>query len=140
MSSALSPSVNAELEVDIECDRLNWSTFTILGTSCFIDFPKRDPGCLRAGLRDGIPPLTGELLVRVIGRVGVRGGEGKELEDEVEDGGLGMAERLGVLGFDVLSILFGGVAVFRGGGDVREDRLAGGGGEGLAGILVGNAL
>lgn len=141
MSSTLSPSVNEELEVDMECDRLNWSTFTILGTSCFIDFPKRDPGCLRAALRDGVPPLTGELLVRVIGRVGVRGGEGKELEDEVEDGGLGMAERLGVLGFDVLSIFFGGVAVFRGGGEgPREDSLAGGGGETLAGVLVGNAL
>lgn len=139
MSSALSPSVNEELEVDIECDRLNWSTFTILGISCFIDFPKRDPGCLRAGLRDGVPALTGELLVRVIGRVGVRGGEGKELEDEAEDGGLGMAERLGVLGFEVLSILFGGVAVFRGGGgDAREDSLAGG--ERLAGVLVGNTL
>lgn len=133
MSSALSPSVYEELEVDMEWDRLNWSTFTILGTSCFIDFPKRDPGCLGAGLRDGVPPLTGELLVRVIGRVGVRGGEGKELEDEVEDGGLGIAERFGVLGFEVLPILFDGVAVFRGGGEgAREDD--------LAGVLVGNAL
>jgi len=36
-----------------------------------------------------------------------------ELEDEVEDGGLGMVERLGVLGFEVRSNLFGGVAMFR---------------------------
>jgi hypothetical protein len=127
MSSTLSPSVKAELELDSECDRLNWSTFTILGiTSCVVDFPKGDSGCLRVGLRDGVPPLVGELLFRAIGRVGVRG-EGRELEDEVEDGGLGMAERLGVLGFEVRSILFGGVTVFRGGGDGRRvDSLPGG--------------
>jgi hypothetical protein len=101
-------------------------------TSCVVDFPKGDSDRLWVGLRDGVPPLTGELFFRVIGRVGVRG-EGKELEDEVEDGGLGMAERFGVLGFDVRSILFGGVAVFRGGGDGRRmDILPGGGGEGSA--------
>jgi hypothetical protein len=100
ISSALSPSVNAELEP--EYDLLNWSTFTILGIlSCFIDFPKGDSGGLWAGLRDdNAPPLAGELLPRAVCRVGVRG-VGKELEDEVEDGGLGMAERVGVLGFGV---------------------------------------
>src|SRR5579863_7959057 len=130
MSSALSPAVKAELELDSECVRLNWSIFTILGiTSRVVDFPKGDSGRLWVGLPDGVPPLTGELLFRVIRRVGVRG-EGKELEDEVEDGGLGMAERLGVLGLEVRSILFGGVAVFRGGGDGRRvDSLPGGDGE-----------
>jgi hypothetical protein len=130
--------VKAELELDTECDRLNWSTFTILGIApCFVDFPRRDSGCLRAGLRDGVPPITGEGLFRVVCRVGVRG-VGKELEDEAEDGGLGKVERLGVLGFDVRSILFGGgVAVFRGSEDrVRGDGLAGEDGEGL----VGNTL
>jgi len=138
MSSALSPSVKAELELDSECDRLNRSTFPIFGTiSCFIDFPNGDSGCLRAELRDGVPPLTGELLFRVIVRVGVRG-EGKELEDEVEDGGLGMVERLGVLGF---TNLFDGLAVFRCGGDgARVDSLPGGDDEGSAETLVGNTL
>lgn len=121
--------MKAELELDTECDRLNWSTFTILGTSCVVDFPKSDSDRLWVGLRDGVPPLTGRLLLRVISRVGVRG-EGKELEDEVEDGGLGMAERLGVPGFEVRSILFGGVAVLRGGVDGRRvDSLPGGDGE-----------
>ncbi len=54
---------------------------------------------MRAGLRDGVPPLTGGLLLPMTCRVGVRG-VGKELEEEEEDGGLGMAERLGVLGFE----------------------------------------
>jgi hypothetical protein len=93
-----------------------------------VDFPKSDSDRLWVGLRDGVPPLTGGLLLRVISRVGVRG-EGNELEEEVEDGGLGMAERLGVPGFEVRSILFGGVAVLRGGGDGwRVDSLPGGGG------------
>jgi hypothetical protein len=119
ISSALSSSVKAELELDSECDRLNWSTFTILGiTSCRLGFPKRDSGCLRAALRVGVPPLIGELLFLVTCRVGVRG-VGKELEDEAEDGGLGMVERLGVLGL----IIFGGVAMFR----VGDDRERGGG-------------
>jgi hypothetical protein len=82
----------------------------------------RDASCLRAGLRDGVPPLTGELLFPVTCRVGVRG-VGKELEDEVEDGGLGMVERLGVPGFKVRSVLFGGMAIFRAG----DDRERGGG-------------
>jgi len=53
-----------------------------------------------------------------------------ELEDEVEDGGLGMVERLGVLVFEVRFNLFGGVAVFRAGDD-REwgDGLVGEDGE-----------
>jgi hypothetical protein len=118
ISSALSPSVKAELELDAECDRLNWSTFTILGMpACRLGLPRRDAGCLQAGLRNGVPPLTGERLFPVTCRVGVLG-VGKELEDEVEDGGLGMVERLGVLGFDVRSNLFGGVAMFR----VDDDR------------------
>ena len=63
MSSALSPSVKAELELDTECDRLNWSTFTILGIlSCFVAFLEGDSGCLRGGLRDGVPPLAAALL------------------------------------------------------------------------------
>jgi len=37
----------------------------------------------------------------------------KELEDEVEDGGLGMAERLGVPDLGFRSVFFGGVTVFR---------------------------
>jgi hypothetical protein len=129
ISSALSPSVKAELELDSECERLNWSTFTILGiTFCRLGFPKRDSGCLRAGLRDGVPPLTGEILFLVTRRVGVRG-VGRELEDEAEDGGLGMVERPGVLGFEVRSILFGEVA-FRAGNDgERGDGLAGEDGE-----------
>jgi hypothetical protein len=73
-------------------------------------------------LRVGVPPLTGELLFPVTCRVGVRG-VGKELEDEAEDEGLGIVERLGVLGFEVRSILFGGVAMFRAG----DDRERGGG-------------
>lgn len=114
ISSALSPSVKAELELDAECDRLNWSTFTILGmASCRLGFPRRDAGCLQAGLRDGVPPLTEERLFPVTFRVGVLG-VGRELEDEVEDGGLGMVERLGVLGFDGRS---GGVAMVRAGDD-----------------------
>ena len=117
MSSALSPSVKAELELDAECDRLNWSTFTILGIpSCRLGLPRRDAGCLQAGLCDGVPPLTGVPLCPVICRVGVLG-VGKELEDEVEDGGLGMVERLGVPGFEVRSNLFGGVVMFRVGDD-----------------------
>jgi len=112
--------VSAELELDAEYDRLNWSTFTILGMpSCRLDFPRRVAGWLRAGLRDGVPPLTGGLLSPVTCRVGVRG-VGTELEDEVEDGGLGMAERLGVLGFEVRFNIFGGVAMFRD-GDNREE-------------------
>jgi hypothetical protein len=71
-------------------------------------------------VRDGVPPLTGERLFPVTCRVGVLG-VGTELEDEVEDGGLGMVERLGVLGFEVRSNLFGGVAMFRAGDD-REGR------------------
>jgi hypothetical protein len=129
MSSALSPSVKAELELDAECDRLNWSTFTILGMpSCRLGLPRRDAGCLQAELRVGVPPLTGEPLFLVT-RVGVLG-VGKELEDEVEDGGLGIVERLGVLGFEVRSNLFGGVAMFRAGDD-REwvDGLVGEDGE-----------
>jgi hypothetical protein len=73
-------------------------------------------------LRVGVPPLTGELLFPVTCRVGVRG-VGKELEDEADDEGLGIVERLGVLGFEVRSILFGGVAMFRAG----DDRERGGG-------------
>jgi hypothetical protein len=46
-----------------------------------------------------------------------------ELEDEVEDGGLGMVERLGVPGFEVWSVLFGGIVVLRAG----DDRERGGG-------------
>jgi hypothetical protein len=129
MSSALSPSVKAELELEAECDRLNWSTFTILGMpSCRLGLPRRDAGCLQAGLR-GVPPLTGVPLCPVTCRVGVLG-VGKELEDEVEDGGLGMVERPGVLGFEVRSNLFGGVAMFRAGDD-REwgDGLVGEDGE-----------
>jgi len=40
-----------------------------------------------------------------------------ELEDEVEDGGLGTVERLGVQNFEVRSNLFGGVAMSRAGND-----------------------
>lgn len=123
ISSALSPSMKAELELDSEFDRLNWSTFTILGITSFrLGFPIRDAGCLRAGFRDGVPPLTGEILLPVTCRVGVRG-VGMELEDEVEDGGLGMVERLGVPGFEVWSVLFGGIVVLRAG----DDRERGGG-------------
>ena len=133
ISSALSPSVKAELELDAECDRLNWSTFTIFGTpSCRLGFPIRDAGCLQAGLRDGAPPLTGEPLRTVTCRVGVLG-VGKELEDEVEDGGLGMVERVGVLGFELRSNLFGGVAMFR----ADDDREWG---DGLVGEDGGRAL
>ena len=117
ISSALSPSVKAEPELEAECDRLNWSTFTILGMpSRRLVLPRKDAGCLQAGLRDGALPLTGEPLFPVTFRVGVRG-VGKELEDEVEDGGLGIVERLGVLGFEVRSNLFGGVGMFRVGDD-----------------------
>jgi hypothetical protein len=130
ISSALSPSVKAELELEAECDRLNWSTFTILGMpSCRLGRPRRDAGCLQAGPRDDVPPLTWERLFPVTCRVGVLG-VGKELEDEVEDGGLGMVERLGVLGFEVRFDLLGGVAMFRAGDD-REwgDGLVGEDGE-----------
>ena len=73
-------------------------------------------------------------------RVGVRG-VGKELEDEVDDGGLGMAERVGVLGFKVRSIFFGEAGVFRIWEDrARGDGLAGGDGEVSAEILVTSAL
>ena len=65
-------------------------------------------------------------------RVGVLG-VGKELEDEVDDGGLGMVERVGVLGFEVRSNLFGGVAVFR----AVDDREWG---DGLVGEDGGRAL
>ena len=130
ISSALSPSVKAELELEVECDRLNWSTFTILGIpSCRLGRPRRGVGCLQAGLRDGVTPLTGERLLPVTCRVGVLG-VCRELEDEVEDGGLGMVERLGVPGFEVRFNLFGGVAMFRAGDD-REwgDGLVGEDGE-----------
>ena len=73
--------------------------------------------------------MTGEPLFPVTCRVGVLG-VGMELEDEVEDGGLGMVERPGVLGFEVRSNLFGGVGMFRAGDD-REwgDGLVGEDGE-----------
>jgi hypothetical protein len=117
ISSALSPSVKAELELDAECDRLNWSTFTILGMpSCRLGLPIRDTGCLQAGLRSGAPPLTGEPRWAVTCRVGVLG-VGKELEDEEDDGGRGMVERVGVLGFEARSDLIGGVGMFRVGDD-----------------------
>lgn len=62
--------------------------------------------------------LVGELLLRELCRVGVRGVD-KELDEEVEDGGLGMAERVGVSNFELRFILFGGgVTVFRTGEDV----------------------
>jgi hypothetical protein len=142
ISSALFPSVNAELEPDSEYDRLNWSTFTIFGmVSCFINFPKGDSRDLWVGLRGDASPLAGELLPRAGCRVGVRG-VGNELEDDVEDGGLGMAERQGVLGFEVRSSLFwGGVVVFRTGEDVaRGDDLAGGEGKESVEGLVCSAL
>ena len=97
--------------------------------SCRLGLPRRDAGCLQAVLRDGVPPLTGEPLCPVTCRVGVLG-VGMELEDEVEDGGLGMVERPGVPGFEVRSNLFGGVAMLRAGDD-REwgDGLVGEDGE-----------
>ena len=67
---------------------------------------------MRARLRDGVPAFTGEVSFLVTCLVGVRG-VGRELEDEAEDGGLGMVERRGVLGFEVRSILFGEVGMFR---------------------------
>jgi hypothetical protein len=86
---------------------------TVGTRSCLTNFPKGDPGCLWAGLRNDASILVGELLLRALCRVGVRGVD-KELEDEVEDGGLGMAERVGVPAFEFRSILFGGgVTVFR---------------------------
>jgi hypothetical protein len=105
--------------------------------SCFLDFPKGDSGALRGDA----PPLTGELLPRGVCRVGVRG-VGKELEDEVEDGGLGIAERQGVLGFEVRSSLCGGgVVVFRGDEDVvRVDGLVGEEGKGSVEGLICNNL
>jgi hypothetical protein len=141
ISSALSPSVNAELEPDSEYDRLNGSTFTILGILSCLDFPEGDTVGLWAGLRGEAPPLTGELLPRAVCRVGVRG-VGKELEDEVEDGGLGMAERQGVLGFEVWSSLFGGgVVAFRAGEDeMRADGMVGEEGERSVEGLVCSAL
>lgn len=71
---------------------------------------------MRARLRDGVPAFTGEVSFLVTCLVGVRG-VGRELEDEAEDGGLGMVERRGVLGFEVRSILFGEVGMFRAGDD-----------------------
>lgn len=111
ISSALSSSVKTELEPDSEGER--FLVFTIVGIrSCLTNFPNGDSGCLWAGLRNKASFLVGESLLRALCRVGVRGVD-KELEDEVEDGGLGMAERLGVPGFEFRSIFGGGVAVFR---------------------------
>jgi hypothetical protein len=108
--------------------------------SCFINFPKGDSRDLWVELRGDASPLAGELLPRAVCRVGVRG-VGKELEDDVEDGGLGMAERHGVLGFEVRSSLFGGgVVVFRTGEDVVRGGLAGGEGNESVEGLVGSAL
>jgi len=81
--------------------------------SCLTNFPKGDSGCLWTGLRNDASFLVGESLLRALCRVGVRGVD-KELEDEVEDGGRGMAERVGVPNFEFRSTLFGGgVTVFR---------------------------
>lgn len=111
ISSALSSSVKAELEPESESER---SAFKTVGTrSCLMNFPKGDSGCLWAGLRNDASFLVGESLLRALSRVGVRGVD-KELEDEVEEGGLGIAERVGVPDFGFRSILFGGgVTVFR---------------------------
>ena len=113
ISSALSSSVKTELEPDSEGERSKCLAFTIVGIrSCLTNFPKGDSGCPWAGLRNEIS-LVSESLPRALCRVGVRGVD-KELEDEVEDGGLGMAERLGVPDFEFRSIFFGGgVTVFR---------------------------
>ena len=114
ISSALSSSVKAELEPDSECERSKCLAFTIVGIrSCLTNFPKGDSGRLWGGLRNDASFLVGESLVRALCRFGVRGVD-KELEDEVEDGGLGIAERLGVPDFEFRSSLFGGgVGVFR---------------------------
>lgn len=142
ISSALSSSVKAELEPDPESDRSRRSAFETVGIrSCLMNFPKGDSGCLLADLRNKDSFLVGELLLRALCRVGVRGVD-KELEEEVEEGGLGMAERVGVPDFVVRSILFGGgVTVFR-----TDDVLTcvgnfvDGGGEILAGGSVCSAL
>ena len=100
ISSALSSSVKAELEPDPESERSRCSAFVTVGTrSCLTNFLKGDSSCLWAGLHNDASFLVGELLLRALCRVGVRGVD-KELEDEVEDGGLGMAERVGVPDFE----------------------------------------
>ncbi len=109
ISSALSPSVKAELEPDSEDERSRCPDFKTVGMrSCLTNFLKGDSGCLLAGLHNEAS-LEGESLLRL---VGVRGVD-KELEDEVEEGGRGMAERLGVPGFEFRSILIGGGVVAR---------------------------
>jgi hypothetical protein len=119
ISSALSSSVKTELDPDSEGERSKCLDFTIVGIrSCLTNFPKGESGSLWAGLRNEASFLVGESLLRALCRVGVRGVD-NELEDEVEDGGLGMAERVGVPDFEFRSIFFGGgVTVFR----TEEDR------------------
>ena len=113
ISSALSSSVKAELEPDSDSERSKCLAFTIVGIrSCLTNFSKGDSGRLCADLHNDTSFLVEESLLRALCRVGVRGVD-KELEEEVEDGGLGIAERLGVPDFEFRSVFFGGVTVLR---------------------------